>query len=817
MRFACILISLTLILSLKLSGQDHAWITGTVNNEKKQPVFSVNVFIPNTGSGTTTNEEGKYRLKIPPDRTVAVVFSSVGYRSDSIRIAAEAGEEKNFDMILQTAVEDLEEVTVSKRYFQTGTLSMIGIKSIRMIPGPSRSIEHLIATFPGVSSRNELSSQYMVRGGNFDENLVYVNDVEIFRPFLIRSGQQEGISFVNPDMVSSVSFSAGGFDATFGDKMSSVLDIKYRKPVERSGHANISLLGGNLHLEGTSDNRKFTHNSGLRYKTTRYLLNSLETKGEYLPDFLDFQTYLTWQLNPKWDFSLLGNIAKNEYRFIPQTRQTDFGTFQSPLNLTIYYDGNEKDKYLVTNGAITVRYNNGNRLNLALTASGAVFNEQEAFDIRGQYLINELDNTPNSETYGDSIMNIGVGTFLNHARNYLDAYVYNLAHRGSYRHRNIQLKWGIKYRADRIFDQLSEWEMIDSSGYAVPYSGNRILLKTSIRSENRLVSGRFETYIQNTFRFRPFSSVLYFTTGIRMNYWDFNRQFLLSPRLTLSMKPGWDPDFIFRFSSGYYQQPPFYKEMRYPDGGINQETRAQESIHFVLGGDHFFDAWGRPFKLTAELYYKHLNHLIPYKLDNVKIEYAAVNSARGYSMGLDMKIHGEFVRDAESWASLGIMKTAEDIRGDFYLNEEDERIEPGFYPRPTDQRISFGLFFQDYLPNNPDYKFSITFLYGSKLPFSPPNTGRYDLTYRMPAYKRVDLGFSKILKRADQYLAEGNPFRHFQSIWLGAEIFNLLGVNNTISYLWIKTVSNQQRIPGMFAVPNYMTSRRFNLKLTARF
>jgi len=800
-----------------LYAQDTGWISGKISERGNKAIFLANVSIAGTQTGTVTSEDGTYRLEVPANQEISLVISCIGYQSLTREILLSDNEELNLDIQLEVAIQNLDEVSIREEADRSSTLNRINIKTLHLIPGSGGSVEALLKTLPGVASGNELSSQYSVRGGNFDENLVYVNDIEIYRPFLIRSGQQEGMSFVNSQMVSSVKFSAGGFEASYGDKMSSVLDITYRRPVEFAGSVDMSLLGASVHLEDAGRNGRLTHNSGFRYKTSQYLLSSLETKGEYLPNFYDYQTYITYQISDKIEFSFLGNAASNSYKFIPENRSTDFGTYQNPLNLVIYYDGQEQDRFNTYLGAFTIHYRPTDDLSLKFINSGFSSIEKENFDIQGQYLINELDNRLDSETFGDSILNIGIGTFLNHARNKLNALVYSASHIGTWFSDNAQLKWGTKYQYEYINDRLGEWELIDSAGYSIPYSDQQIQLASITRSDNLIRSNRMTAFLQASYNLTDRPIRYYFNGGIRANYWDYNGQLLISPRLTISMKPSWDRDIILRFSTGAYHQPPFYKELRYLDGSINPLARAQKSIHFVVGGDYNFMAWGRPFVLTSEIYYKHLYDLIPYKVDNVRIQYAAENIAGGYATGIEFKINGEFVKDAESWASLSIMRTAEDIEGDFHLDESGNRIEPGFYPRPTDQILNFGLFFQDYFPNNPEYKVNLNFLYGSKLPFSPPHQDRYDLVFRMPSYKRVDIGFSKVLKKVDSQLSEGNPFRHFRSIWLSGEIFNLLGVNNTISYLWVKTVSNQDNVPGQFAVPNYLTSRRFNLRLTARF
>jgi len=812
-----ILFFLVMTLSPVLYCQEYATISGKITGPDNQPVFLANITIQGTVTGTATAEDGTFVLQVPAGREITLVFSCIGYQTLSEKAVLKAGELLQLTRVMNISIKKLDEVSVTEEYDRSGAINRLDIKTLRMIPGVTGNVESLLKTLPGVSSNNELSSQYSVRGGNFDENLVYVNDIEIYRPFLVRSGQQEGMSFINPYMVSAVKFSAGGFDARYGDKMSSVLDITYRRPTGFGGSLDASLLGAAFQFEGETKNNRLTHNTGFRYKTTRYLLSSLETKGEYLPSFIDFQTYISYQISKKLEINFLGNIADNTYTFIPENRSTDFGTYQNPLNLVIYYDGRENDMFDTYLGALTFQYKPTKQLSFKFINSGFSSLEKEKFDIQGQYLINELDNRLGSETFGDSILNIGIGTFLNHARNNLDALVYSASHIGSWLTEDNQLRWGVKYQYEWISDNLSEWEMIDSAGYSVPYSNSEVLLTSVTKSDHLINSRRYIAFLQNTYSFERNGYRYFLNAGVRANYWDYNNQLLLSPRVILSINPDWIRNIVLRISTGFYHQPPFFKEFRYRDGTINPDIRAQKSWHIVAGGDYLFTAWDRPFKLSTEIYYKRMKDLIPYKLDNVRIQYAAENIAKGYATGIEFKIYGEFVKNAESWASLSIMKTEEDIREDRYRDTTGKLVEIGYYPRPTDQRLNFGLFFQDYLPNNPDYKVYLTFLYGSRLPFSAPYQDRYDLVYRMPAYKRVDIGFSKILKKEETQLSERNPLKHFSSIWISAEIFNLLGVNNTISYLWVKTVSNQENMPGEFAVPNYLTSRRFNLRLTSRF
>jgi len=815
-NFRIIITFIIFLVASGLKAYSQEYLRGRIADEENNPVFLANVSIEGLPAGTMTENDGEFVLKLPRQRNFTLVISCIGYKPMKIPYA-EIQDQEFIEITLETEVTDIKEVSVSTRREYATTLRHIDISAMSLVPGTEGSVESLIKSLPGVSSNNELSSQYSVRGGNFDENLVYVNDVEIYRPLLVRSGQQEGLSFVNSDLVSSVNFSAGGFDAQYGDKMSSVLDIRYRKPTEFKSSLTASLLGGAAHIEGTSPDKKFSWLSGFRYKTTAYLLNSLETSGEYDPKFTDFQSLLSYDFSPKFSLSFLSNISSNAYNFVPQTRKTEFGTAKNPLNLVIYYEGNEADQFETYLGALTMEYKPSNDLSLKFIGSAFSTFEEETYDILGQYLINELDNTIGSDTYGDSILNIGIGSFLDHARNYLEANVISGSHIGEYNGSKHKLKWGIKYEYRDIQDRLSEWHMIDSAGYSLPYNGEHVNLQEVIKSKNNLSSTNASAFLKDTWAFKRGGNEYYLTAGIRSSYTGLNNQFFISPRASFSYKPEWEKDIMFHLSSGIYYQPPFYKELRYPDGSLNKNLQAQESYHVVLGSDYIFKSWDRSFKFSTELYYKFMDNLVPYKVDNVRLRYAAENMAKGYATGIDFKLNGEFVKGVESWVSLSFMHTKEDIRGDQYTVSYDdgstELIKPGYYLRPTNQLMNFGLFFQDYLPNNPDYKVHLTFKYGSRLPYSSPDKDRYDNNFELPPYRRVDIGFSKAIIQN----RNSNSFRFIENAWISAEIFNLLGINNTISYIWVRTVQNQSNIPGQFAVPNYLTGRRFNIKLVMKF
>jgi len=808
-----------LIISIQLTvAQNIETLKGKVLNTEGEPVELAHIRNMSNNTGVASEKDGSYSIKIPKDKNVLIQVSCIGYKARSFTVNSSIDSISNFKIILEVSVSNIDEVAVVGELSPESNLVKIESKHIELNPDISGNLESLIKTLPGVSSHTELSSQYSVRGGNFDENLVYVNDIEIYRPLLVRSGQQEGLSFLNSDMVSSIQFSSGGFESRFGDKMSSVLDIRYNKPYEFSGSVSLSLLGATAHLEDMSKNGKFTYNAGVRYKTSQYVLNTLETKGDYNPDFYDIQTYLTYKATKTLDFDLLAYYSLNSYRFIPQNRETSFGTIDQALNLKIYYDGNEIDRFETYMGAFTSSFNPNENVSLKLIFSAFQTAEEETYDIQGQYYLNELDNVIGSDTYGDSIMNIGIGAFLNHARNYLTARVYSIAFKGGYYKRNNKLRWGAQYNYEQIDDNISQWKMLDSAGYSIPYTGETIELYETARALNTINSSRITAYIQDTYN-KKFvnSSELFINLGIRANYWDFNNEFLITPRLSISYMPEWNKNMLFRFASGLYYQPPFYKELKNAQGIVNQDIKSQKSIHFVLGNDFTFHAWNRPFKLTTEIYYKILNDLIPYKLDNVQLDYAGQNLAKGYAYGIDFKINGEFVQGIESWASLSLMQTKEDIDGDFYYTRDNVRVEPGYYPRPTDQLINFSLYFQDYLPMNPSYRMNLNLHYGSGLPFTTPESDRYDKVFRMKAYKRVDIGFSKVIISDKKTPKEGRKRNIFKDMWIGLEVFNLLDINNTVSYMWVKTVNNQVGNASYYAVPNYLTSRRFNIKLTAKF
>ncbi len=825
--------------------QQRATVNGYVFDMENRPLELVNIAIENIPGGTTTDENGYFSINVPPDVHVEIMFSFVGHKLKKIPIHLRHGEVRSVKVFLEALTTKLPDFEVISDFYRESNLVRIDPRTAQVIPTPSGGIESVIQTLPGVTTTSELSYQYSVRGGNFDENLIYVNDIEIYRPLLIRSGQQEGLSFINSDLVSSVLFSAGGFDARYGDKLSSVLDIQYKKPTEFAGSFSGSLLGGAAHVEGMTSKRNISYILGFRHKSNQYLLRSLESKGDYKPSFTDFQAYFSYEYTPQWTFGFFTNLAQNTYRFIPQTRETRFGTINEALKLQVFFDGQEVDRFDTYFGAFTAEYKPHKRTSVKHILAAFRSIESETFDILGQYWLYQLENDFGKDDFGNVAFERGVGSYLEHSRNYLEANVVSFEHKGRrINNNNSLLLWGVKAQTEIINDKLNEWTLIDSAGYSLPHPPDSVgyttpglqpqlpfELNEALHTSINLHTNRLSGYLQNTWQFIRDTAQISLTAGIRSNYWDFNNQLLVSPRASISYKPNWERDILFRFSTGYYHQPAFYRELRDFDGAINHNIKAQESIHFVLAADWNFMAWGRPFKYVTEVYYKKLNNLIPYAVDNVRIRYYANSLSEGYAKGIDLKINGEFVRGIESWASLSFMKTEENIIGDAYYeyyNDDGQLIirgftmnnkavdsiliEPGYIPRPTDQRVNFSLFFQDYLPRNPSYKMHLSLLYGTGLPFGPPKTDKHRHTLRMPSYRRVDIGFSKMLKSADRVLPENNIFRHFNSIWITAEVFNLLQINNTISYLWIKDVSNRQ-----YAIPNYLTPRMLNVRLVADF
>ncbi|MFN4813752.1 MAG: carboxypeptidase-like regulatory domain-containing protein, partial [Bacteroidota bacterium] len=758
------------------------------NKESKKALPDITIAVKGIPGFSNTDSTGKFSLNVPAERDIIIVVKNIGFKEVNLKRNYKAGSINELNVDLESNVNTLGTVQIEDKQARSSTLTRIDPKLLYTLP-TTGGFEAILKTLPGVSSNNELSSQYNVRGGNYDENLIYVNDIEIYRPFLVRSGQQEGLSFINADMVSSILFSAGGFDAKYGDKLSSVLDVQYRNPRTFGGTVQGSLLGGSLHLEGISKDARFSAIGGIRTRTNQYLLRTLDTQGDYKPFFADGQLLLNYDFTPEFSLQALGNYSRNRYNMVPQSRQTKFGTVNEALQLNVYFDGQEVNDFETYLGALTGIYKPNRDLKLKFITSAFRSYEFETYDVQGQYYIDQLETDLSKPNFGDVKFNRGVGTFLNHARNYLTSTVVNAEHKGFYKNAT----WGAKFQHEIITDKLSEWQNIDSAGYSLPQSNLELLeLKEVIKQKIDLESNRLMGYYQNHWSWQGKDTSEYrLTLGARTNYWTLNKQLLISPRGTFSVKPNWKRDFLFRFSSGIYSQPAFYRELRNFKGEINRNLKAQQSIHFVLGSDYNFKIWNRPFKLLTEVYYKQLNNLVPYEIDNVRIRYYAENLAKGYATGVDMKLNGEFINGIESWFSLSVMKTAEDINNDFYYayyNSDNELIRPGitanaiatdsilfrpgFIRRPADQRVNVGMFFQDYVPKIPKLKMHLNLLYGTGFPFGPPSYERYKDTLKMPPYRRVDIGFSWQLISEDQKLPQKNLLHYFKSMWLSIEVFN---------------------------------------------
>ena len=808
---------LTLFSILSFLGFSQS-ISGTITDEENNTLPSVNIAILNTTIGATSLNDGSYNMEVPANKSMVVAYSFIGYGIEQIRLPMlKRGQKYTLNIQLKAKNTLLNDVIVKDKKSRKESFNRIKPKHVKILPGSQGGIEAILKTLPGVSSANELSSQYSVRGGNFDENLVYVNGIEVYRPFLIRAGQQEGLSFVNTDMVSSILFSAGGFEAKYGDKMSSVLDITYKRPRENAASLQLSMLGGSAHFKGASKNGRFSYLVGARHKTNEYVLNAMDTKADYIPKFSDLQTFINYELNTNWQISFLGNISKNEYTMIPENRDTEFGTLNEALKLTIFFEGKEVDKYETYFGALSTTYQPSTHLNLQFTTSAFQTFEQENFDILGEYWLYQLENNLGSDDFGNIAFDRGVGKYINHARNSLNARVINFSHKGNYNNEDLKVDWGFRAQKEEIEDKISEWNLIDSAFFNYPHPNDniggeadpnqQIVMSELLKTQINLSSYRNSLYMQ----FSKDISNITINAGTRGIYWTYNEELLLSPRATIAYAPLWEKDIVFRAASGIYYQSPFYKELRTPEGTLNHNIRAQKSTHYVIGADYLFYSWGRPFKWITEVYYKDLENLIPYKVDNVRIQYLANDLSNGYAKGIDMKINGEFVSGVESWASLSVMKTEEDIVGDYIINADGSTSEAGFIPRPTDQRVNFSIFFQDYIPGNPNYKMHLNMLYGTGLSFGPPKSEKHQDVLRIPDYRRVDIGFSAVLKDENKK-SKIKWLNAFNSIWVSAEVFNLLDINNTVSYLWVADVSGRQ-----YAVPNYLTARQLNAKLILSF
>ena len=788
-----LLLILAVCMALPLQAR-RVHIHGRVYDESGQPVELATVHEELTLHSAMTNLKGEYSLNVSTQTdTLNLIFRMIGHETRR-RTLISPQDTVQLDIMLPTSNYTLENVNISATRRRSDGMQDINAEGLRFTADANGgSVESIIATQAGVSSHNELSSQYNVRGGNFDENSVYVNGTEILRPLLVRSGQQEGLSFINPDMVESIIFSTGGFSVEYGDKMSSVLDITYRKPQGFESTLMASLLGASAYVGAGND--KFSFSGSVRYKTTRYLLGTLDTHGEYDPSFLDYQTYMSWTPNTRWEIGLKGNAAVNRYNFTPTDRTTTFGTAKDPKTFKVYYEGWESDRFNTLFSALDIKRKEQNsvyRFNLAAFSS----HESESFDILSQYWLDEATGSDN----------LAVGSFMQHARNRLKSTVYTASLKGTHKTDLAgTIGWGLEYRHEEVTDHMREWEMRDSAGYTLPYTQTGPMeMIYSLKSDYGISNGKAAAFIQDTYRLNTGLGLFTLNGGLRASWWSWNKEITVSPRLTVGFTPAFNEDLLFRFSTGIYYQTPFYKEIKdtVNAGGIyhvnlNRKIKAQRSMQVVLGADYDFMVYDRPFKFTTEIYYKRLDRLIPYNLDNVRIVYYGDNCAHGYAAGIDMKLYGEFVPGTASWLTFSLMSTRENIGGKWL-------------PRPTDQLYNLSLYFTDYFPRRESWKMSLRCSLADGLPFGPTHSGREKQVFRAPAYKRVDIGLSYKVFDYSKHPHVYGKSGFFKDIWMGIDALNLLGINNVNSYYWITDIQNTQ-----YAVPNYLTGRQLNLRLIA--
>ncbi|MBR2153027.1 MAG: TonB-dependent receptor [Bacteroidaceae bacterium] len=771
-------------------------IKGTVIDDKKQPIELAQVRVEGTPFGAVCDLKGRYRFVAESADSMVVIASMLGYETRK-RVLRSPTDSITLNLMLPALGYELGEVEVKEVRRQTNNMTDVSLQDMKHMGNASGGgVEQVIATQAGVSTHNELSSQYNVRGGSFDENSVYMNGIEVYRPLLIRSGQQEGLSIINPDMVERISFSAGGFDAKYGEKMSSVLDITYKKVKGFEASLSGSLLGGSGYVGFGSE--KFSMIHGIRYKTMKNLLGTMQTKGEYDPRDFDYQTYISWSPNQRWTFDIMGVISLNDYKFKPSDRETKFGTAENVKDFKVYFDGQERDKFHTYFGAFSTTYNFNRNHSLTLNLSAFKTTEREAYDISGQYWLSQE---------GEDKGGLGIGTYMEHARNRLNASMVNVGIAGRSRLTAHDIRYGALLKFENVKETMREWEFRDSAGYSLPHSENRLDLIYNLASQNEEKSRHLEIFAQDTWRHEFSSGELVLNYGARLTHWSWNNEWLISPRATLAYIPASNENLVLRFGTGLYYQTPFYKEMRDTvtvNGNtiayLKEDIKSQRSIHFLLGGEYKFRVGNRPFKFTAEAYYKALSNLIPYNVDNVRVIYYGGNIAKGYAIGLDLKLYGEFVPGTDSWISVGVMKTAEQINGGPWV------------PRPTDQRLNVALFFSDYFPNTDRWKITVRGHYAGGLPFGPPHSGRERQVFRMAAYRRVDIGLSyRLLNNEDRHIRSsfGNSFKN---IWLGIDAFNVFGISNVNSYYWITDITSHQ-----YAVPNYLTGRTINARLLLEF
>lgn len=781
-----------LLVTVTASSQTFT-LQGRVTDENNEPIEFASVSCLKQGKMTMTSLKGEYSMQLHSADSVVIKFSMIGYKAKT-RVLRRPRGKQTLQIVLHSDENQLGEVTVTGKKIETGQMEDISKDHLKSLPSASgNAVEELIQSQAGVSTHSELSSQYNVRGGSFDENSVYIDNVEIYRPFLVRSSQQEGISVINPDMVEKISFSTGGYEARYGDKMSSALNIKYRKPKKFEATASASMLGASAFV-GVS-NKKVSWSNGFRYKTTKHLLGSMDTKGEYSPTFIDYQTYLTYTPNKRWEIKLLGNISDNHYNFTPEDRETKFGTMENVKAFQVYFDGQEKDVFRTFFGAVGITRNFGEKTSLSLIASAFNTREQEKYDIQGQYWLTQTETSEN----------LGVGTYFQHARNYLKAHVESAKLLFKTKYKKHDIEGAFTFKKEKITENSVEYEMRDSSNYSIPHTGKDLYMIYSMRAKNVLDANRIEAYVQDAFRFTSNNEKTLYTLnyGVRLSHWSYTKETIVSPRVSLGIIPAFNENITMRFATGLYYQAPFFKELRDTTtqngityASLNSKAKSQRSIHFIAGFDYRFRMNNRSFKFTAEAYYKALGNLVPYSVNNVKVVYYGSNESSGHAAGIDLKLYGEFVPGTDSWLSLSLMNTSMKLNGKSI-------------PLPTDQRYAINMFFTDYFPGTDRWKMSLKLALADGLPFSAPHQELESNVFRAPAYKRADIGLSYRLLNN-----EGKQRKHIQlrNVWLGAECLNLFGINNVNSYYWITDVTG-----GQYAVPNYLTGRQVNFRVTVDF
>ena len=786
-----ILFVLFLMVTQVAIGQSFT-LQGKVSDKDGNPIELASVMVVSQGKLAMTNLKGEFHIQLHSADSVKVRFSMIGYKSKERVLRRPQGKQTMLVQLLDD--NEMQEVVVEGKTKQHGTTEELDIEKVKQGPSASgNAVEEMVQTQAGVSTHSELSSQYNVRGGTFDENSVYINNIEVYRPFLVRSGQQEGLSIINPDMVQSVGFSTGGFEAKYGDKMSSALDITYKRPKRTEASLTASLLGASAYLGIAS--KKFTWTNGVRYKTNRYLLGSLQTKGEYKPSFLDYQTYLSWQPSKRWQIDFIGNISDNHYNFQPEDRETNFGTLQNVKKFRVYFDGQEKDLFRTYFGSLAITRHLSPRTDVSLLASAFSTREQERYDIQGQYWLTQTETSEN----------LGVGTYMQHSRDYLNANVKSLKLMLQHRTGKHKIEGGVTYKVEQVKENSAEYEYRDSAGYNVPHTGRDLRMIYALRAKNELNAKRTEAYLQDTWNFQTRDSVptlFTFNYGVRFAHWSFNGESIVSPRASLTITPGKNRNLSFRIAGGLYYQAPFYKELRDTSvvngityATLNQSVRSQRSIHALASMSYRFEMMGRPFKFTAEAYYKALSQLVPYSVDNVKVTYYGDQQATGHATGLDLKLFGEFVPGTDSWLTLSVMNTRMRLNGKSI-------------PLPTDQRYALNLYFTDYFPGTTRWRMSLKLAYADGLPFATPHQELENNSFRAPAYKRADIGMSyRLLDNHD-----GSRNTIFKNVWIGLDCLNLFGINNVNSYYWVTDIAGQQ-----YAVPNFLTGRQINGRVTVEF